>query len=319
VERSFPQRTTIALDDKVVDLGNIPVAAVGGASAAAEHTSIGGDGTFGAPTGDFNGTIDDVRITDLVSHNVIEAWSFDEGRGATTRGVNGTVLQLGNTIWTRDDNQLQLGQGNPSLLFSGLSATTSTPTGTVFTTQTDNMSVEARFTYDGPNAANAHQTLFNNGNGALSGWGILILDAADGATPGTVAFLAGGIVVAQTPFVLTPHRPGHIRVTRDATGDVKIGVNEDSVDLGVIGVNPVQQGTNDHTSVGGDGTFAAPTGTFNGTISDLRVRDLATQSTIEHWRFDEGSGAVTTGDRGTVLFLGNTQWVSHSHGEGERR
>jgi hypothetical protein len=316
VERSFPQRTTIALDDQAVDLGNIPVNAVGGAHAALEHTSVGGDGISSAPNGDFNGAIDDVRITDLVTHSVIEAWSFDEGRGTTTLGVNGAVLQLGNTTWTRDDNKVEAGEGNPSLLFDGLSATTSTPSGTVFTTQTDNMSVEASFTYEGPNTANAHQTLFYNGNGAVSGWGILILDAADGALPGTVAFLSGGVTVAATPFVLAPRRRSHIRVTRDAAGDVKVYVNGDSVDLGGIGVHPVQQGTADHTAVGGDGTFGAPTGTFNGTISDLRVRDIGTGGTIEHWRFDEGSGAITTGDRGTILFLGKTQWTSHKRGLG---
>jgi hypothetical protein len=53
----------------------------------------------------FNGVIDNVRFTSLDTPNTTLEWfRFNEGRGITTTGVNGTVLNLTGTTWVRLDN-----------------------------------------------------------------------------------------------------------------------------------------------------------------------------------------------------------------------
>src|SRR5690242_10097413 len=94
------------------------------------------------------------------------------------------------------------GDGNPGLLFNGVDANASTPANTVITQQIAGMSIDVTVRFLGANAANAHQTLFYNGNGAVTGWGILILGEADGFPTGTIAYLAGGLTIVPTGFTL---------------------------------------------------------------------------------------------------------------------
>ena len=52
---------------------------VAGGFAEIERRSVGGDGTFDGPTGDFHGAIDRVRVRDLITETWIERWNFNEG------------------------------------------------------------------------------------------------------------------------------------------------------------------------------------------------------------------------------------------------
>ncbi|HEY2825806.1 MAG TPA: hypothetical protein VGI83_09695 [Gemmatimonadales bacterium] len=210
------------------------------------------------------------------------------------------------------------GQGNPGLLFNGVDANTSTPANTVITQQIADVSIDVTVKFLGANAANAHQTLFYNGNGAVTGWGILILGEADGFPTGTISYLAGGLTIVPTGFTLREGKWDHLRMTRDADQRVTFTFNDSTVDLGLLPAraidpagDPGHFGRDDHTSVGGDGTFNAPTGSFNGVIDDLIVTDLTTGNLIDRWKFDEGSGPTATGQNGNVLTLGTTQWIRH--------
>ena len=95
---------SVSLDDQTVDLGFRAVQPVPGAFSSIVRTSIGGDGTFDNPTGDFHGAIDKVRVRDLVTDTWIERWNFNQGAGATAVGTNGTVLYVGNAAWARRGN-----------------------------------------------------------------------------------------------------------------------------------------------------------------------------------------------------------------------
>lgn len=326
VERSLRNITTLLVDDQAISLGAVNAVQLGGSYTSIEHTSVGGDGTFDAPSGDLNGVVDDLTLMDATTRAVIERWTFDEGRGATTRGVNGGVLQLGHTGWVADDRRVEDHDGgNSALGFDGSTANASTPKGNPAFTQTENLGVAFQARFNGASASDGHQTLYYNGNGAARGWGILALGVQDGYPTGTLAVLAGGITIAATPFVLQPGRWVSIRVKRGADGHTWFAVNDSVVDLGVIPVNPVAPADDilhniwDYTSVGGDGTFDAPTGSFNGLIDDLSVRDLGSGHLIDRWQFNEGSGAVATGDRGGMLFVGSAHWTRRGFDHGFER
>ena len=201
-------------------------------------------------------------------------------------------------------------KGGKVLFFNGVDANTSTPLGTTVTTQIDDIAVDAKVRFEGPNAFGAHQMIYYNGHGAVSGWGIIVLGAADGLPDGSIGILAGGIAIPMTPFVLTPGEWHHVSAERRG-GVVTVTFDEQVYVIGPLGVNPVGGGfaAIERTSLGGDGTFDAPTGDFHGAIDKVRVRNLATDKWIERWQFNEGEGVSTTGAKGTVLFLGNTAWA----------
>ncbi len=201
------------------------------------------------------------------------------------------------------------GSGGSALVFDGNVANTSTPIGTVITTQIDNIRYDAMVRFDGPNAANNGQVLFYNGHGAVSGWGILVLGPSDGVANGTIAILAGGITVAFTPLVLTQGTWQHLTATRQGQV-VTVTLDGQTYNAGGIGVNPVGAGhaSIERTTVGGSGTFNGPDSPFHGAIDNFTITNLNTNTVIEHWGFDEGTGRATASDNGTLLCLGNTTW-----------
>jgi hypothetical protein len=95
---------SVTLDDQTVDLGFRDVQPIPGPFGSIVRTSIGGDGTFDGPSGDFHGAIDKVRVRDLSADKWIERWNFNEGQGTTAVGANGTVLYIGNAAWERRGN-----------------------------------------------------------------------------------------------------------------------------------------------------------------------------------------------------------------------
>jgi hypothetical protein len=92
---------TVTLDDQSFVIEGLGVNPVAGGFAHIERTTVGGDGTFDGPTGDFHGAIDRVRVLDLNTGSWIERWNFNEGEGTTATGVNGTVLFIGNSLWAQ--------------------------------------------------------------------------------------------------------------------------------------------------------------------------------------------------------------------------
>lgn len=308
------QIVTVTLDAQTFNAGGIGVNPMGGRFRGIERTTVGGSGTFDGPQSPFHGAIDDLTVRDLNTNTVIEHWGFNEGSGHSASSDNGTVLCLGTTTWASGGKD---NQGNTALRFNGCDANTSTPLGTVVTTQIDDIAYDAMVRYDGTNAGVQGQSLFYNGHGAVTGWGILVLGQSDGVDNGTIAILAGGITVAFTPLRLTRGAWQHITAERRA-GDVVVtlsspdGTSPDQIfDAGVIPVNPVGQGfaSIERTTIGGSGTFDGPQANFHGAIDNVRIRDLATDSWIERWSFNERSGPTATGANGTVLYLGNTTWT----------
>jgi len=201
--------------------------------------------------------------------------------------------------------------GGTALFFNGADANTSTPLGTVLTTQIDNIAFDAMVRFEGGNTAASHQMIFYNGHGAVSGWGIIVLGVPHGFADGTIGILAGGIDIPMTNLVLTPGVWQHVRAER-RDGVITVTLDDQSFVIQGLGVNPVggDWAEIERTTVGGDGTFNAPTGDFHGAIDKVRVFDLSTETWIERWNFNEGAGATATGVKGTVLQIGNSAWVS---------
>ncbi|HEY6808443.1 MAG TPA: LamG-like jellyroll fold domain-containing protein [Gemmatimonadales bacterium] len=306
------QVVTVALDGQTFNAGGIGVHPLGGPFRSIERTTVGGSGTFNSPEAPFHGAIDDLTVRDLNTDTVIEHWGFNEGSGHSASSDNGTVLCLGTTAWTAAQHPAS--QGNTALLFNGCDANTSTPLGSVVTTQIDDIAYDAMVRYDGTNAGVLGQALFYNGHGGVSGWGILVLGQSDGVANGTIAVLAGGITVAFTPLQLTRGAWQHITAERRA-GDVVVTLSspdgtgpDQTFDAGVIPVHPVGQGFAgiERTTVGGSGTFDIPAAQFHGAVDNFRIRDLVTDTWIERWNFNERTGSTATGANGTVLQLGNT-------------
>jgi hypothetical protein len=203
--------------------------------------------------------------------------------------------------------------GGTTLYFNGANANTSTPLGTIVTSQIDNIAVDAMVRFDGGNAVGSHQMIYYNGHGAVSGWGIIVLGAPHGFADGTIGILAGGIAIPMTNLVLQPGVWQHVTAERRA-GVITVTLEGESFVIHGLGVNPVARGfaAIERTTVGGDGTFNGPTGNFNGAVDRVRVLDLNTESWIERWNFNEGEGATATGVNGTVLFVGNSLWAQRS-------
>ena len=193
--------------------------------------------------------------------------------------------------------------GGTTLFFNGADANASTPLGTVLTTQIDDIEMDAQVRWDGANAANAHQMIYFNGHGAVSGWGIIVME-------GEICILQAGIDIPCTGLSLTPGLWQHVSARR-VNGEISVTLDDQTVDLGFRPVHPVPGafGAIVRTTVGGDGTFDAPTGDFHGAIDRVRVRDLATDTWIERWNFNKGTGPTAVGVNGTVLYIGNAAWA----------
>lgn len=217
---------------------------------------------------------------------------------------------LAPTTASADAADPSLMAGGSALFFNGVDANASTALGTVVTTQIDNLTMSATVRYDGPNAnagGDDHQAIVYNGHGAFSGLGILVMGHGQGSADGTIAFLAGGIVVQPTSMVLPVGEWVTVRLTR-TNGDVTMSVGDQTEDLGVIPVNSVggDFASVERTSVGGDGLSNDPSGAFHGAIKRVSIR--SDNHWIEMWRF-AGHGTSATGINGTVLDLGTASWI----------
>src|ERR1043165_2266300 len=114
--------------------------------------------------------------------------------------------------------------GGSTLFFNGSDANASTPLGTVLTTQIDNIEMDAEVRWDGANAANAHQVIYMNGHGGVSGWGILVID-------GEIRILQAGIDIPNTGLFLTQGQWQHVSARR-VNGDISVTLDGETVDLG---------------------------------------------------------------------------------------
>jgi hypothetical protein len=66
----------------------------------------------------------------------------------------------------------------------------------------------------------------------------------------------------------------------------------------------------ERTSFGGDGFADRPSSVFHGAIDRVRVRDLASNYSLERFNFDEGRGSTTVGIKGAVVHTGHATWIS---------
>jgi hypothetical protein len=203
--------------------------------------------------------------------------------------------------------------GGTTLFFNGADANTSTPLGTILTTQIDDIAVDAMVRFDGGNSAGSHQMIYYNGHGGVSGWGIIVLGEPHGFADGTIGILMGGIDIPMTTLVLKPGVWQHVTAERRG-GSFTVTLDDQTYVIGPRGVNPVAGAFAgiERTTVGGDGTFNAPSGDFHGAIDRVRVRDLSTDNWIERWNFNEGQGTTATGVNGMVLQIGNSVWANRS-------
>lgn len=249
-----------------------------------------------------------VRIASLLALGVAAMLS------GSTRGADpaaGSVVLAGAAPVILPDSE-----PGYALEFNGTTANASTVVGTIVTTQVDNIAYDMLVRFDGL-TSHRHQMVFYNGHGAVTGWGLMVIGASDGQAEGTIAVLAGGIVVSATPLVLKPGIWQHLTAER-RDGKVSVSMDGQSYVVGAFPVNPLGSAKYqaiERTTVGGDGTFDAPTGHFRGAIDRVRVKDLASNFFVERWYFDEARGAMTVGAKGAVIHLGNTKWTAAARAE----
>ena len=193
--------------------------------------------------------------------------------------------------------------GGSTLFFNGSNANVSTPLGTVVTTQIDNIEMDAQVRWDGANATNSHQVIYFNGHGGVAGWGLILFGSE-------ICVLQAGIDIPCTGLNLTQGAWQHVSAKR-VNGEISVTLDDQTVELGYRDVHPVPGAFSAivRTTVGGDGTFDTPSGDFYGAIDRVRVRDLSTDTWIERWNFNEGTGPAAVGANGTVLYVGNSAWA----------
>ena len=220
------------------------------------------------------------------------------------RARNG-VTQAGVAAITLPDDEI-----GTALAFNGINTNASTPLGSIVTERLDNVGVDMLVRFDGFKSR-VHQMIYYNGHGAVSGWGLMVLSPGDPRPEGTIGVLAGGIIIAATPLVLEKGKWSRLSAER-RDGKVTVTLGGRTHALGNFPVYPLsaKHRAIERTSIGGDGTFDAPTGAFHGAIDRVRIRDLAGAYWIERWNFDEGKGPHTVGARGAMLRLGRTAWIA---------
>jgi hypothetical protein len=228
------------------------------------------------------------------------------------------VAASGGVVWKkaadRDAQPAAILQPNDvdpgtALEFNGNNSIAATPAGTLVTTQVDDIAVDLWARYAGPSSKPV-QTLYYNGNGAYSGWGLLVVGAPDGQPDGTIALLAGGIIIKATPLVLKKGTWQHVAAERRG-GSVTVTLDDSSYVAGDFPVTPIGAKFKDseHTTVGSIGPLDGPGNPFNGSIDRLRIRNLAAGYWYDRWYFDEGKGSSTSGYKGDAFELRNVQWV----------
>ncbi|MEX2154907.1 MAG: hypothetical protein WD825_16310 [Gemmatimonadaceae bacterium] len=202
-----------------------------------------------------------------------------------------------------------------ALEFDGSTANASTAVGTLVTAQLDNVAVDMMVRLDG-RTSHPYQMIFYNGHGAVTGWGLMVLGAADGQAEGTVGVIAGGIALAATSLVLKTGLWQRLGAER-RQGKLTVTLDDSSYVVGDFPVNTVagKHRAIEQTTIGGDGSFEAPKGHFRGAIDRVRILDLASNFSIDRWNFDEGKGTTTVGAQGTVVHIGNAQWTAGSRAQ----
>jgi hypothetical protein len=248
-----------------------------------------------------------VRVTTIFALGAAAtlAGSVTGGDRTTSNGVS----LAGVPVTLADD------EAGAALEFNGANANASTAVGTIVTTQLDNVAVDMMVRFDG-RTSHSYQMIFCNGHCAVSGWGIMVLGTEDGQAEGTIGVIAAGITVAATPLVLKRGTWQHLSAER-REGRLIVTLDDESYVAGAFPVYPVaaKHRAIERTSIGGDGSFDDPKGNFRGAIDRVRIRDLASNYWIERWNFDEGTGAATVGARGTVLYVGHSQWTASARTE----
>ena len=196
-----------------------------------------------------------------------------------------------------------------ALLFDGATSFVGTSVGTIVTPQSDNITIDLMLRWDG-RTKDEIQTIFYNGHGGLSGWGLLVTGRENSQEDGTIAVLAGGITITGTTLVLKPGRWQHL-VAERRDGKVTVTLDDLSYSIGAFPVNALgeQHRAEERTTVGTDGIRGSPQNVFRGAIDRLRIRDLASNYFVDRWNFDEGSGQVTVGDKGALLYVDNARWT----------
>jgi hypothetical protein len=210
----------------------------------------------------------------------------------------------------------EFANGSTALGFNGVDASTSTPAGTLVTTQIDDIAYDVMVRFDGPNANNDAQMIIYNGHSSVTGWGILVFGPANGFAEGTLSVIAGGNTILVTPLTLTQGRWQHLMAERRA-GNVTGTLDDQTFDVGFLQVNPVAGAfaAIEQTSVGASGPFDGPfNGFVRGAMDRVRIRNLTDDTWIEQWNLNEKSGPTTTGVNGTVLHLGTTVWTPRGQG-----
>jgi hypothetical protein len=163
----------------------------------------------------------------------------------------------------------------------------------------NDIALQATIRWAGPTSSET-QVILYNGNTAMNGWGITLLN-------GKIAVLAGGVFYQATALAPTLNTWQHLTAVR--TGNtVHVDLDGATADL-TPGINP-PSAVNSRTMVGAafDASGVASLG-FNGAIDNARISTNA-GALIETWNFDDALGTTATGTNGTVLTLVNALALS---------
>ena len=194
-------------------------------------------------------------------------------------------------------------------------------------TQTDNVTLEGWFNWDG---GGAYQTLLYNGDTGSQGYGI-----TGNVSGGTLQliWLVGGVNYLDTDGFIAAGEWHHVALTRSA-GIFRFFLDgvEGNVALSNSSVNAIQAGAT--TMVGGNPVV--PAENFHGFIGEVRIWDVARSASeiagarfatlagnetglVADWRFQEGSGASSfdyAAPQVNLSLIGTPLWQTNQWGPG---
>jgi hypothetical protein len=237
--------------------------------------------------------------------------------GVATVAAVLAIVATSTIAWKRDRGTAPAAQavilpdsvGGTALVLDGARSFVGTATGTLVTSQSDNLTVDMMLRWDG-RTANEYQMVFYNGHGGVTGWGLMVTGRENGQPDGTISVLAGGITIAATTLVLKQGTWHHL-VAERRDGKVTVTLDDQSYSVGAFPVNAIadRYRSIERTNIGGDGPRDTPSGVFRGAIDRVRMRDLASNYFIDRWNFDEGRGTITIGEKGALLHVENAEWT----------
>jgi len=273
------------------------------------------------------------------SGRVVTLTSINDNGGTENSGADKTTLSIPSTVTVAAANDAPFTRDTTSFLQLGAGAVVKTSSGTVATTQTDNITLEACIYLD--DATGTHALLFN-GNGGGSGYGIYL--NYPGASP--LSVLLGGVgwiycssgdsYDAANNAVLTAGRWMHIAVTRNTsdggTQGWKVYINGHPMATCFVPTpgptaTPKSMDGSSNVQIGGatdpEGLSISEARIWNRALTQAEIQANMSGTVAEaaaglagYWKLNDGSGTTVKDFKGTLNLpiTGTYTWVASTAG-----